>query len=358
MGYREKFERTERLIGSTGLGILKGKRVAIFGIGGVGGHAAEAIVRAGVGHIDVIDGDVVSESNINRQIIALDSTIGMPKVEAAAKRFSDINPELDIRTHHIFFDSNSLEFINLKDYDYIVDAIDYVKSKLLLIESAFKAGIPIISSMGAGNKLDPTCVEVADIYKTSVCPLARVVRRELKKRGITGLKVVYSKEIPVKNSTKDFTKDFTKYFSKDSTKGFAEDFVKDSTKDFAKDFVKESVKTSLYCQSENLCISAEVSGNSAKSNDIVFESSDCREEENMSKIADCDKAIDSGKLKNGAMEKGSMENNELGNDKMENNGKTGNAVTSEFRPPVGSVSFVPSVFGLIMASEIIKDFLS
>lgn len=191
-----QFCRTELLLGAASMEKLKNARVAVFGIGGVGGHCAEALVRSGIGAIDIIDNDTVSESNINRQIIALRSNIGCPKVDVAEKRFLDINPDLKITKHQTFFLQNTADQFDFINYDYIVDAIDTVSGKLLLVEMADSLGIPIISSMGAGNKLDPTALEVSDINKTSVCPLAKVMRQELRKRGIKKLKVVYSKEVP------------------------------------------------------------------------------------------------------------------------------------------------------------------
>lgn len=191
------FSRTALLIGEEGLKKLKKSRVAVFGVGGVGGYVVEALARSGVGAIDLIDKDVVSVSNINRQIIALHSTVGMLKTEAAANRAKDINPELVVRTHNVFYLPETAQDFDFTAYDYVVDAIDTVSGKIALVEQAKQSGTPIISSMGAGNKLNPTAFEVADITKTSVCPLARVMRRELKKRGVEHLKVVYSKEEPL-----------------------------------------------------------------------------------------------------------------------------------------------------------------
>lgn len=192
----EEFCRTERLIGTAALERLSKSRVAVFGIGGVGGHAAEALVRSGVGALDIIDGDDVSLSNINRQIIALHSTIGLPKTEAAAARFLDINPELKLRKFRFRLSEETVEKFDFSEYDYVVDAIDDVRAKVLLAVKCKESKTPLISSMGAGNKLDPTRFQVADIYDTSVCPLARVMRRELKQRGIERLKVVFSTEPP------------------------------------------------------------------------------------------------------------------------------------------------------------------
>lgn len=192
----EIFSRTEKLIGKAALEKLKNSRVAVFGVGGVGGYVVEALARSGVGALDLIDNDRVSESNINRQIIALRSTIGKQKTEVAAARVKDINPEIKVRTHNVFFLPETADSFDFSLFDYVVDAIDTVSGKIALIESAKRANVPVISSMGTGNKLDPTVFEVADISKTSVCPLARVMRRELKKRGIEKVKVVYSKEEP------------------------------------------------------------------------------------------------------------------------------------------------------------------
>lgn len=193
----EKFSRTEKLIGKDALEILARSRVAVFGIGGVGGHTAEALVRSGIGAIDLIDNDTVCESNINRQIFATTSTIGQKKTESALCRLRDINSECIIKTHDIFFMPDTAGMIDFSQYDYVVDAIDTITGKIEIIIQAQKVGVSVISSMGAGNKLDPTAFEVADIYKTSVCPLARVMRHELRKREIKNLKVVYSKEQPV-----------------------------------------------------------------------------------------------------------------------------------------------------------------
>lgn len=188
------FSRTEMLFGKEAVEKLKNSRVAVFGIGGVGGYVVEALVRSGIGAIDLIDSDTVCPSNINRQIIATQKNIGEYKVDAAAKRIEDINPEVVVRKHKVFFMPDTANQFDFREYDYVVDAIDTVTGKLQLIECANQCGTSIISSMGAGNKVDPTAFEVADIYKTSVCPLAKVMRRELKKRGIKKLKVVYSKE--------------------------------------------------------------------------------------------------------------------------------------------------------------------
>ncbi len=189
-----QFSRTEILLGKAGVEKLKRARVAVFGVGGVGGYVVEALARSGVGALDLIDMDKVSESNINRQIIALHSTVGQFKTEVAAARAKDINPAIVVRVHNVFYLPETADQFDFTAYDYVVDAIDTVSGKLSIIEQAKAANIPVISAMGAGNKLDPTLFEVADIAKTSVCPLARVMRRELKKRGIEHLKVVYSKE--------------------------------------------------------------------------------------------------------------------------------------------------------------------
>ena len=193
-----EFSRAQLLLGKAAMEALAASRVAVFGIGGVGSFAAEAIARAGVGAIDIFDDDKVCLTNINRQLIALHSTIGKPKVEVMRDRILDINPRCNVTAHACFYSAETADSVDLAVYDYIVDAIDTVSCKLLLIERATAAGVPIISCMGAGNKLDPTRLEVADITKTSVCPLARVMRKELKARGIAHLKVVYSREEAIK----------------------------------------------------------------------------------------------------------------------------------------------------------------
>lgn len=192
-----QFSRTELIFGESAMKILAGARVAVFGIGGVGGHIVEALVRSGVGTIDIIDNDKISESNINRQIIALHSTIGKYKVDVCEERMLDINPDVKIVKYKTFFTPETSAEFDFSQYDYVADAIDTVSGKIELIVKSQNADVPVISSMGAGNKLDPTMFEVEDIYKTSVCPLARVMRNELRKRGINKLKVVYSKEKPV-----------------------------------------------------------------------------------------------------------------------------------------------------------------
>lgn len=192
----EEFSRTERLLGTAALDKLASCRVAVFGIGGVGGHAAEALVRSGIGAIDIIDGDEVALSNINRQIIALHSTVGKLKVDVAAERFLDINPNIQIKKHSIRFSEETSEKFDFSDYDYVIDAVDDVRAKVLLSVMCSDVNTPLISSMGAGNKLDPTRFRVADIYETSVCPLARVMRTELRKRGVERLKCVFSDEKP------------------------------------------------------------------------------------------------------------------------------------------------------------------
>ncbi len=192
-----QFERTALLLGEEAIGRLAGCRVAVFGIGGVGGYAVEALVRSGIGTLDLIDSDTVSLSNLNRQIIALHSTVGLCKVDAAAQRAKDINPDVTVHAHRCFYLPETAHLFDFSQYDYVIDAIDTVKGKLEIIMQAKAAGVPVISAMGAGNKLDPTAFRVADIYKTKVCPLARVMRYELRKRGVKSLKVVYSEEEPM-----------------------------------------------------------------------------------------------------------------------------------------------------------------
>lgn len=190
----EQFLRTAMLLGEDAVARLQKARVAVFGIGGVGGYTVEALARAGIGQIDLIDSDTVSRSNINRQILATHSTVGLPKVEAGRNRILDINPDCVVRTHQVFYTPETADSFDFKDYDYIVDAIDTVTGKLALVQRAAEAGTPIICCMGTGNKLDASAFQVADISKTSMCPLARIMRKELGKRGIKHLKVVYSQE--------------------------------------------------------------------------------------------------------------------------------------------------------------------
>lgn len=193
-----QFSRTELLIGHEGLDKLSKSRVAVFGIGGVGGYAVEALVRSGLGTVDLIDDDKVCITNVNRQLYATRKTVGKYKVDVAKERILEINPDAIVNTHQTFYTPETASQFNFSKYDYVIDAIDTVVGKLSLIEKSKEYSVPIICAMGAGNKLDPTRFEVADISKTSVCPLARVIRTELKKRKIKDVKVVYSKEPPIK----------------------------------------------------------------------------------------------------------------------------------------------------------------
>ncbi len=192
-----QFSRTKLLFGKEAMERLAASRVAVFGIGGVGGYTVEALVRSGIGAIDLIDDDKVCLTNLNRQLHATRKTIGQYKVDVAAERIHEINPDVRVMTHKTFYTPETANQFDFSEYDYIVDAIDTVTGKIALVVNADSTGTPIISSMGAGNKLDPTAFEVADIYSTSVCPLAKVMRHELKRRGIRKLKVVYSKEPPL-----------------------------------------------------------------------------------------------------------------------------------------------------------------
>ena len=191
---QDQFSRTQLLFGREGMERLRAARVAVFGVGGVGGYVVEALARSGVGALDLIDDDKICLTNLNRQIIAARSTVGAYKVDAAEARVKDINPDCAVRTYRTFYTPETAGQFDFAQYDYVVDAIDTVTGKVALVLQAQEAGVPIISSMGTGNKLDPSRLEVADITRTSVCPLARVMRRELKKRGVKHLKVVYSRE--------------------------------------------------------------------------------------------------------------------------------------------------------------------
>lgn len=197
---KEELSRTELLFGSEGIEKLKNSKIALFGVGGVGGYVAEALARSGVGSMVLTDNDVVSVSNINRQIIALHSTVGKPKVEVIKERLLDINSDLRLELHRSFYLPDNHDEYDFENYDYVIDCIDTVAAKIDLVIEAQKAGTQVIASMGTGNKLHPELLEVTDIYKTSVCPLAKVMRYELKKRGVKKLKVIYSKELPIKVS--------------------------------------------------------------------------------------------------------------------------------------------------------------
>ncbi len=193
-----QFSRTQLIFGPENMEKLKNARVAVFGVGGVGGYTVEALARSGIGTLDLIDDDRVCLTNINRQILATRKTVGQYKVDVAKERILEINPDATVNTYKTFYMPDTREMFNFADYDYVVDAIDTVTGKIQMILQAQESGIPIISSMGAGNKINPAMFEVADIYETSVCPLARVMRHELKKRGVKKLKVVYSKEKPIR----------------------------------------------------------------------------------------------------------------------------------------------------------------
>ncbi len=193
-----QFSRTQLLYGEDAMARLRAARVAVFGIGGVGGYVVEALVRSGIGALDLIDDDKVCLTNMNRQIIATRKTVGKYKVDVAEERIHDINPDCQVKTYKTFYLPETKDQFDFRQYSYVVDAIDTVSGKLALIEQAKEAGVPVISSMGAGNKVNPSLFEVADIYDTSICPLAKVMRRECRKRGIESLKVVYSKEKPIR----------------------------------------------------------------------------------------------------------------------------------------------------------------
>lgn len=202
---KEQFSRMENMMGAEALERLQRSCVAVFGIGGVGGYAAEALARSGVGRLILVDKDVVSISNLNRQLIATYSSIGKPKVEAMKARIQDINPDCQVETYECFYLPENKDAFDFTQYDYVIDAVDTVTAKIQLISQAQEAGVPIISSMGTGNKLDPSRLLVADIYKTKVCPLAKVMRHELKKRNVKKLKVVYSEELPMESKCYDET---------------------------------------------------------------------------------------------------------------------------------------------------------
>ncbi|HWP51363.1 MAG TPA: tRNA threonylcarbamoyladenosine dehydratase [Clostridia bacterium] len=198
---KEQFCRSAMLLGEEAIERLAQKQVAVFGIGGVGSFCTEALARAGIGGLTLFDSDEIAVSNINRQIIALHSTVGRPKTEVMRERILDINPDASVEAHQVFYTPENADQFDLSCCDYVVDAIDTVSAKLELIERATRLGVPIISSMGTGNKLDPSCFAISDIRKTSVCPLARVMRYELRRRGIQSLKVLYSTEMPIDSKT-------------------------------------------------------------------------------------------------------------------------------------------------------------
>ena len=268
-----QFSRTERLLGKENMEKLAAARVCIFGIGGVGGYVAEALARSGVGHLELVDNDVVCLSNLNRQIIATHQTLGQYKVDAMKERILSINPEAEVVTHRCFYLPETQAQFDFSKYDYVVDAIDTVAGKISLVLQAEASGTPIISSMGAGNKLDPAAFQVADIYQTSVCPLAKVMRKELKKRGVKKLKVVYSKELPLSPRS------------------------------------EETEATGIYCDT-------------AETDAVAWENPETRP-----------------------------------GDEYLSGSETEKTLLSRRRSIPGSVAFVPSVAGLIIAGEVVKDLL-
>ena len=228
----ERFLRTAAIFGEDSMKKLNNSRILIFGIGGVGGYALEALVRSGVGSVDIVDGDTVNITNLNRQIIATEDTIDMPKTDAAKARMLSINPKLKINTYNCFYSEENQDIVDFKNYDYVVDAIDDVKAKTLIAVKCKEADVPLISSMGFGNKIEPTKIEVSDIKKTSVCPLARTMRRRLKDAGVKDLKVVYSKEEPKVGLNPDGTRILASTAFVPSAAGLviASEVIKDLTK--------------------------------------------------------------------------------------------------------------------------------
>lgn len=210
MSIPEQFNRTQLLFGAAAMEKLLGSRVAVFGVGGVGGHCIEALARSGVGCLEIVDSDIVVLTNLNRQLIATQKTIGRPKVEVMTERIREINPDCQVIAHQCFFLPENASDFDFTAYDYVVDAVDTVSAKIAIVMAAKEAGVPVISSMGAGNKINPAMFEVADIYKTSVDPLARVMRKAMKDRGVKKLKVVYSKELPLTPQLTDLDKVETK----------------------------------------------------------------------------------------------------------------------------------------------------
>lgn len=200
----ERFSRQSLIIGEDATAALSTKRVALFGVGGVGSYAAEALARCGVGHVELIDSDVVSESNVNRQLCALTSTVGLPKVEVVAARMKDVNPDIDVTARQEFLLPENADGFDFSSYDFVIDAIDTVSAKIEIAVRCAALGVPMVSCMGTGNKLDPSALKISDLAKTSGCPLARVMRRELKKRGVLHLPVVYSEEPPIKQNSPVF----------------------------------------------------------------------------------------------------------------------------------------------------------
>ena len=303
-------DRTKMMLGSEGYERLARARVAIFGIGGVGGYATEALARAGVGALDLIDSDRVSVSNVNRQIIATHSTVGEYKTEAARARIKDINPDCKVKTHNLFYTAECADKINLSNFDYIIDAIDSVSSKVELIERATKAGVKIISAMGAGNKLDPTRFRVADISKTAVCPLAKAVRVALRKRGINHLKVVYSEEPTYTLAKQDAAQP-------DTTAKAPENATPTATCTEASSEITECEMLTGTC--------ADISKGTPEGEATLCTCAyAAKAPENATPTATCTEA---------SLQKSAYDT----------------------RTPPGSISFVPSVMGLILAGEVIKD---
>ena len=301
----DRFIRTRWLLGEDAMQRLAGSRVAVFGVGGVGGYVVEALARSGVGALDLCDKDVVDVTNLNRQIVALESTIGRPKVDVAAERVLEINPDCRVTQHPVFFLPETMDQFDFTEYDYVVDAVDTVTAKLALILKAKEAGVPVISSMGAGNKLDPTAFRVADIYDTRVCPLAKVMRRECRKRGIERLKVVYSTEealVPASRTAHETEK-----------------------------------KAAANLEAGK---AAAVIMESGKAAAVTMESG---------KAAAA--TMEAGKAAALTMESGKN----AGKSPRETAGEAGGRPAGREKQSPGSVAFVPSVAGLILAGEVVKD---
>ena len=363
---KKMFSRTQLMLGAEALERLSRARVAVFGVGGVGGNAVEALVRGGVGAVDIVDDDVFCESNLNRQVFALNSTLGMYKVDAAAERLRDINPDCTVVCHRKFFTPENASEFDFTKYDYVVDAIDTVTAKIALVMCARAAGVPIISAMGAGNKLDPTALRVSDISETSVCPLAKVMRTELKRRGVRRLKVVWSNELPMPRAADALAPEGSANGDMTEKNGVSvNDRAAEKGEASANDYASKNENASANgYASGNVGMSVEgnASANGRASESENVPANGYAAEKNGASVKGCvpekgEASANGYALKN--------ENTSANGYAAENSNAPKNAEKSAAvgtarkgvgkRSTPGSVSFVPAAAGLMIAGEVIKD---
>ncbi|MCR4892837.1 MAG: ThiF family adenylyltransferase [Lachnospiraceae bacterium] len=355
----EEFSRTALLLGEENLDILKQKRVILFGCGGVGGFAAEALARSGVGTIELVDHDTIAVSNLNRQIIALHSTLGRDKVAVLSERLLDINPSLNVIARPCFFLPENADEFDFSSYDYVIDAVDTVTAKLEIIERCQRAGTPVISSMGAGNKLDPTLFRVADIYETSICPLARVMRKELKKRGIESLKVVFSTEPPISPvkgemqvERKEDLKERSSYHSEPQGKEKSDKKREDLLQ-------KEVLGREEVLSQEGVLSQEEVSGQGELAQkEQLYQKAKAQEEQLCQKARAQKEPLCQRTKEQEEHSRQKDKEQEMALAQKSVGQVLVQAKSSSRRSTPGSVAWVPSVAGLILGGEVVKDLLA